>query len=320
MKKYILIIFALIVAAAGFFFVRQNQTQHKTQANENQIAASFYPLYYFASEISKEKASVFSVTPNGVEPHDYEPKPQDIVKIQSSKILLVNGAGFEPWLTKIEPELKEKNVLIVDTTDSLELQHGKAHEEHAEEEPATEAAHEEEALDPHVWLSPVLAKEQVDKITEGFVQTDPENRAFYETNANSLKAKLDELHNKYQAGLQTCRTRDFVTSHTAFSYLANTYNLKQLPITGLSPDEEPSSAKLAEITDYVREHNIRYIFFETLVSADLSQTLANETSAQTLVLDPIEGIPDDEIKQGKNYFTVMEANLKNLQTALECSQ
>jgi zinc transport system substrate-binding protein len=320
MKKIILIILVLIIAAAGVFFLSQNQTKQASQANGNQVAASFYPLYFFASEIGKEKASVFSVTPNGIEPHDYDPKPQDIIKIQQSKMLLVNGAGFEPWLAKIEPELKSKNVLIVDTTNGLELQHGEEHEEHAGEETATEAAHEEEPLDPHVWLSPVLAKEQVTRITNGYVQVDPQNKAFYEANANALQARLDGLHAKYQAGLQNCQTRDFVTSHAAFSYLANTYNLNQMPISGISPDEEPSTAQLAEISDYVQEHNIGYIFFETLVSPALAQTIANETGAQTLVLDPIEGIPDDEMKQGKNYFTVMEANLSNLQTALGCSQ
>jgi zinc transport system substrate-binding protein len=307
MKKYILLVLVLILAVGGFSAFSQSQTKQSSPANTNQVAASFYPLYYFASEIGRDKASVYTVTPNGVEPHDYEPTAQDIVKIQNSKMLLVNGAGFEPWLAKIQPELTDKNIHIVNATEGLKLQPAEAHEE-------------EEPLDPHVWLSPVLAKEQVAKITKGYQKVDPQNSEFYQTNSEALQKRLDALHTAYQKGLATCQKRDFVTSHSAFGYLAKTYRLNQVAISGLSPDAEPSTAQLAEVTNFVRENNVNYIFFETLASPDLSKTIAQETGAETLVLDPIEGIPDDEIKQGKNYFTVMEANLKNLQRALACTK
>ena len=318
MKKFIAVLFLLMILGIGGYTFYASQ-QHTANSNKLQVAASFYPLYYFASEIGKEKANVFSVTPNGVEPHDYEPKPQDTVKIQQSKLLLLNGAGFEPWTEKLNSELTKKGVTIITTAEGMTLQKGEGHDHEEEAHTEEEAGHEEETLDPHIWLSPVLAKEQVDKITSGFIAVDPTNKSYYETNAQDLKKRLDTLNEAYKTGLTTCNTRNFVTSHAAFGYIANTYNLEQVSIAGLSPDEEPSATKLAEVATFVKDNNINYIFFETLVSDDFAQTIAKETGAKTLVLDPIEGIPDDEIQQGKNYFTVMESNLLNLQTALECN-
>lgn len=283
-------------------------SQTPSENNKIEVSASFYPLYFLASEIAKEKAEVFNITPAGVEPHDYDPTPQDIVRVQKSKLLVINGAGFEPWLDKIKGELQ--NTAIVDTTEGITLQEGT--EEHEEEEVEE---HEEEPKDPHVWLSPTLAKSQVDKILQGYIQVDPSNRAFYEANTKDLKQKLDELDKKFEQGLSSCKQKNFVTSHAAFGYLAQEYNLTQVSISGLSPEEEPSPAEMAEVTKFARENNVKYIFFETLVSPKLSETIAKEVGAKTLVLDPIEGI-----EQGKNYFTVMEENLRNLQTALECKK
>jgi zinc transport system substrate-binding protein len=315
-NTYIFLILGfLLLGAITLYAVRNGSSEEQPSQNKAlQVAASFYPLAFFASEIGKEKVHVSNITPAGVEPHDYDPTPQDVVRIQESKLLIVNGAGFEPWLDKLKDELKM--VTIVNTAEGVAFQ--ESTEEHAEEE---EQGHEGESdLDPHIWLSPVIAKAQVDKILQGYRQVDSQNSAFYEANAEELKRRLEELDRKFEQGLRSCKQRSFVTSHAAFGYLAREYNLTQVPISGLSPDEEPSPAQLAQVTEFVKEHNIQYIFFETLVSPKLSETIAQEVGAQTLVLDPIEGLSDDDIKQGENYFTVMESNLKNLQIALECSK
>jgi zinc transport system substrate-binding protein len=303
---------ALFVIA---YFVFNMTSGNKSGSSTAQVSASFYPLYFFSSEISKDRGEVFNITPAGVEPHDYDPTPQDIVKLKASKMVVVNGAGFEPWLDKLEGELKD--VTIVNTSEGIELQEGiEEHEEEGEEHEEEEG----ERLDPHVWLSPRLAKAQVERILQGYLQIDSGNRSFYENNAKELSQKLDDLDSKFRDGLATCSQKDFITSHAAFGYLANEYDLNQVAISGLSPDEEPTPAQLAEVTNFARENNVKYIFFETLLSPKLSETIAREVGAQTLVLDPIEGLSDDDIKQGKNYFTVMESNLQNLQTALECSK
>jgi zinc transport system substrate-binding protein len=174
--------------------------------------------------------------------------------------------------------------------------------------------------DPHVWLNPQLAKNEVRRITDGYISIDPTNTMFYQENEKALDDKLDQLDSEYKEGLANCQNKDIITSHAAFAYLAEQYGLNQVAISGLSPDEEPSAQQLADVANFARKNNVRYIFFESLVSPKLSETIASEIGAKTMVLDPIEGLSDDDIKQGKNYFTVMEDNLKNLQTALQCSK
>jgi len=160
----------------------------------------------------------------------------------------------------------------------------------------------------------------VARINEGFDKADPANRAYYDQNAKGLDSSLDQLDAQYKAGLQSCQQKDIITSHAAFGYLGAQYGLTQVPISGLSPDAEPSNQQLAEVTDFARAHHVKYIFFESLVSPKLSDTIASEVGAKTLVLDPIEGLSNDNIQAGKNYFTVMQQNLKNLQLALACSK
>ena len=163
-----------------------------------------------------------------------------------------------------------------------------------------------------------MAKKEVEKIAQAIDQADPNNKSFYDQNTKNLEDKLDQLDNEYKTGLTSCQSKDIVTSHAAFGYLGTRYGLNQVAIAGLSPDEEPSSKQLVDVADFARKNNVKYIFFESLVSPKLSETIAQEIGAKTLVLDPLEGLSDDNIKQGKDYFSVMRDNLANLQTALQC--
>ena len=269
-----------------------------------EVTASFYPLYYFASEIGGENVRVYNITPAGAEPHDYEPTSRDIVRIEKSNLLILNGRALEPWSDKIKNALEGKKVIVITAGDNI----------------ATQKIKEDGGAlqDPHVWLDPVLAKEEVRSILQGFVLADPKNAPAYESNSRMLQQSLDTLHKEYQEGLNDCKKRDIVTSHAAFGYLAGEYHLRQISISGLSPDEEPSAKKLSELTDFVRKNNIQHIFFESLVSPKLSETIAHEVGVSTLLLNPIEGLSDEEKLAGKNYFTLMRQNLTNLRTALQC--
>ncbi len=180
-----------------------------------------------------------------------------------------------------------------------------------------ELIREEGLPDPHIWLDPVLAKQQVDAIEKAFIKADPKNSDYYTANARALKQDLGTLDANISKELAPAKKKVFITSHTAFSYFAKRYGLTQIAISGLSPDIEPTPAKIAEIVKLAQENKVKYIFFETLVSPKLSETIAKEAGAQTLVLNPIEGLSDDQIKQGENYFTIMRENVKNLRLALE---
>lgn len=304
-RKIVFILGILFFLIAGAFFVSKFSKQTIQTNGKINVSTSFYPIYFFAKSIGGDKAQVFNITPAGAEPHDYEPTTQDIVRINQSQMLVLNGGKLEAWGDKIKDQLKGTNVLIVTAGEGL------ANKEIVEEG--------EKIQDPHIWLDPVLAKTEAEKIEKGFEKVDPKDTAYFQENARKLYKNLDDLNLEYQKGLSSCQKKDFVTSHAAFGYLAAQYGIKQIPISGVSPDQEPSAQTLVNISDLIKKENIKIVFFESLVSPKLSQTIAQETGAKTMVLDPIEGISDNELNSGKNYLSVMKNNLTALQAALECN-
>lgn len=308
-NNYLVYILVGILLITGIFFLfktRNTSVPYIDNSNHKlQVTTSFYPLYFFSSQIGGDMAEVKNITPTGVEPHDYEPTAQDIARIEKSDLLVLNGE-VESWGNKIKNNLQGKDIKVLLAGEGL----------------LTKQLDKDgtSIIDPHLWLDPVLAKQQVNNIANGFISIDSPNTAYYQHNQQLLGTQLDQLDHSYKTGLSNCQQRDIITSHTAFGYLAARYGLNQVAISGLSPDQEPSSQQLVTVAKYAKEHNVKYIFFESLVSPKLADTVAQEIGAQTLVLDPLEGISNDDIEQGKNYFTVMEENLKNLQTALQCKQ
>ncbi len=304
-RKYVISTVFLLVAGAGLVFAVARRAPVPAQTGKMEVVASFYPLAFFSGEIGGDQAAVTNITPAGAEPHDYEPTGADMARIVRSRLLILNGAGFEAWGTRVSGALNPVETTVVSVSDGI----------------ATVADIPEQGkmmTDPHVWLSPLLAQKITDNILAGFIKVDPLHRADYETNAALLKTRLANLDRHYRDGLAACEQKNIVTSHAAFGYLAASYGLRQMSIAGMSPDAEPSVVDLARIAEFAKKNNIRTIFFETLASPKLSETIAREIGAQTLVLNPIEGLTGGEISRGVNYFTVMQDNLKNLQIALIC--
>lgn len=305
MKKTLFLLLSVLTIGlvAGCTSSQPTTSTNKTSDPQLQVTTSFYPMYYFATQIGGNYVSVTNLTPAGVEPHDYELTPQNFAAIQDSQLLILNGGQLEPWAGDVTTDLSDDTIVVEAGQDLTDR---------------TMAADGAVLTDPHVWLSPKLAQAEVAAITTGFITADPTHAAEYTANSQALTDRLDQLDKKYTTGLAKCSTDTFITSHEAFSYLASGYNLVQKPIAGLSPEAEPSLNELAEITDFAKANNVQYIFFESLVSPKLSETIATEVGAQILVLNPLEGLTDEEIAAGQDYFTVMQNNLANLQTALQC--
>ncbi|MBI2405365.1 zinc ABC transporter substrate-binding protein [Candidatus Gottesmanbacteria bacterium] len=305
MKKAIFfLITALVTGFVGVWFVAQNQLTFKPESQKFQVVTSFYPLYFFAKEIGGDRVIVTNITPAGAEPHDYEPTTGDIVTMEKSDVLILMGAGFELWGGKIRNNLKDKKTMIIAAADTLATQE-------IEEEGRV-------ARDPHVWLDPMLAKQIAQILTQTLETIDPVSREYYRSNMANLAKRFDALDRDFRQGFSSCQQKNFVTSHTAFGYLASRYNLTQVPITGLSPDSEPSPKELIELTKFAKNNNVTHIFFEELVSPKLAQTIASEIGAQTMVLHPIEGLTPQREKAGKDYFLLQRENLDNLKIALAC--
>lgn len=310
MKKINTILIIIIILGIAGFFIGSNLSNNKTNttvtSTKLQVVTSFYPMYFFTSQIAGDKADVYNITPASAEPHDYEPTTQDIAKIENSSLLVLNGGSLEAWGSKVSDTLKGSSVRVVIAGEGLADK--------------TIVENDKKVQDPHIWLDPMLAKKEVANITKALISVNANNTAYFKNNEKILDEQLDTLDQSYKQGLASCQKKDIVTSHAAFGYLGRQYGLQQMAISGISPDEEPSIQQMAVLTDFVKKNDIKIIFFESLVSPKLSQTIADETGAKTLVLDPIEGIPDTQLRAGDNYFTIMKQNLNNLQLALQCNK
>jgi len=289
MKRLVIVLVVLAAAAAGAGIWWSRMETGKTEGSGVRVAVSFYPLEFLAGEIGGDKVNVTNLTPAGAEPHDWEPTTADAAVIEKSQLLLVNGGGLEAWAGKVTANK------IMAVGESLF-----------------------DGNDPHIWLDPVLMQTMADKITTALTETDPQNKDMYEANNSDLQSRLAQLDEEYRTGLKNCAQKNIVTSHAAFGYLAKRYRLTQTAISGVSPDEEPTAQKLAQTATLVKSLGIKYIFFETLVSPRLAETLAQETGAQTLVFNPLEGLTEEQQAVGQDYFSIMRENLVNLKTALQC--
>ena len=207
------------------------------------------------------------------------------------------NAGVEPWAQPALDAVADEGVLPVEA--------GKAF-----------MAEQNSRLDPHFWLSPRKAETEVLAVRDAFIKVDPANAAAYEKNAADYIERLKELDRKMAAVTQNAQIKTFVTTHAAFGHLAADYGLKQISIMGLSPQSEPSPAALNKLVGVMHAENIKYVFFETLVSPRIAESIAAEAGARTLVLDPIEGLSGEGRRSGDDYLKIMERNIKNLGIAL----
>lgn len=289
----------------------------KTEAIESKkmlkVMASFYPMYDFAAKIGGDKAEVITLVPSGTEPHDWEPAAADIRNLEEADLFIYSGAGMEHWVDDVLASLDNKDLISVEASKGVALRDGHSHEE---EEGAGEPE-EEGQYDPHVWLSPLNAEKEMENIKNAYIKADPDNRDYYEANYELYASRFADLNQKFKDTLSSLPNKDIVVSHEAFGYLCDAYGLNQVGIEGLSPDSEPSPARMAEIIDFVRANHVRVIFFEELVSPKVAETIAKETGSSVQVLNPLEGLSDEELESGADYFSVMEENLKQLEAALK---
>lgn len=313
----ILLLFSMVLPGCAVTSEEPIDQSIQTKADKSgmKIYASFYPMYFLASEIAGDKAEVVSMVPAGAEPHDWEPTPKTIIELNEADILVYNGAGMEVWIDKILPNIDKNRTKIIDASVGIELLES---EEHGEEEEHEDEEHEHEhgRYDPHIWVSPLRAMQQAQTIYEALMEIDPANSEYYESNFNELTAKLTKLDKDIRDASKFFKSNVIVVSHEAFGYFASDYGFNQVAIRGVNPQEEPSPSKMAELVRECREEDVKYIFFEKLTSPKLSETLAREVGAETLVLNDAAGLSEEDIKSGKDYVTVMYENLENLKKAL----
>lgn len=283
-----------------------------------EVLTSFYPLEFVTEKVAGDRASVANLTKPGAEPHDLELTPSDVAAVADADLVVVLK-GFQPAVDDAVGAQSSNNVL--DVTEAARLDITSDHEEHADEQSSAHAeeegdSHTEGGVDPHFWLDPTRLADVSDQIADRLSEVDPSGATQYAANAKALRAELQALDGELTAALERCTNRTIVTSHEAFAYLAQRYDLEQVGIAGLSPENEPDAATLAAVTDFVKKNSVSTIYYETLVSPDIAETVARETGATTAVLDPIEGLSDESA--ASDYVGIMRANLATLRAGQAC--
>lgn len=272
------------------------------------VVTAFYPLQYATQRVLGDGGTASILTKAGVEPHDLKLTSKEVGAVSSAP-LVVYLRGFQPAVDQAVSTEASGHALDVSKAADLSLTYTPI-------EQGQSNTAERGAVDPHFWLDPLRLAAVADAIAARLAQVDPARGASFTANAAALRGDLQALDAEFRTGLTSCADPHLVTSHNAFGYLAQRYRLRQVGITGLSPDQEPNATQLAQVTTFVRANHVRTIYYETLVSPKVADTVAAETGAKTAVLDPIEGLTD--ASQGTDYLQVMRANLRALRTHQSC--
>lgn len=291
MKKF----FAAFLLILCFAVCGCGTGQDTSADGKMQVSASFYPMAEFARAVGGERASVYTMIGDGVEPHDWEPSARDLTRLAKAGVFVYNG-GVEQWAQPALAAVASDGVQAVEAGRTFMAANSKN--------------------DPHFWLSPRKAAVEVAAIRDAFVKADPVHAEDYQKSAAAYIEKINILDKKLAAVAQNAKIKTFITTHAAFGHLAADYGLTQEAIMGLSPQAEPSPATLNRLLGIMQAEGIKYVFFETLVSPRVAETIANAAGVQTLVLDPIEGMSDAGYRNGDDYLKIMERNIENLDIAL----
>jgi zinc transport system substrate-binding protein len=281
----------------------QDRVGSDAQRKKLVVVTTTFPLYDFSRSIGGPIADVSLLLPPGVEPHHFEPRPADIIKIQNSDIFVYTGPYMEPWVEKLLGGMGHKKFTIVDASAGIKLMKAGGH-----------------GFDPHIWLDFSKAVQMVDNVKKGFVERDAVHGDVFSGNARSYQAKLRELDRRYRESLSLCRKAVIIhAGHFTFGYLAFRYGLKYLSAyPGFTPDTEPTPQRLIEITKRVREYGSSYIFYEELIMPRVAESIAKETGARLLMLHGAHNVTKEEMERGVTFISIMEKSLENLKEGLEC--
>lgn len=285
---------ALVLVSACGDLKDKNKEANENAQEKLQVVTSFYPMAEFTKNVGGDKVNVSVLIPDGVEPHAWEPSAQDLKAIKKAKLFVYNGI-VEGWAPQAIAAIGSDKVNAVEAAKGLFSQEN----------------------DPHTWISPKNAIEEVKNIKEALIKADPKNKVIYEENAKKYIVKLQKLDKEFTKLGEDARHKEFVTTHAAFGYLARDYGLKQIPIMGISPLAEPTPKELKALVEIIKEHNITAVYAEPLISHSIAKTIAKATNTEVLTLNPAAGLTPEEKKQANiNYITIMEENLRNLSLSL----
>jgi zinc transport system substrate-binding protein len=278
----------------------------ETAQDKLQIVSNFYPIKYIVDAVGGDLVTNTSLTPDGAEPHDLTLDPKTVASINSADAIFFIGASFQPDVDKAVENLPSE-VTAIDLSRSPGVVILSAPADLGKESLTG-------GKDPHIWLDPKNMSAMAADIAKTLKSLDPNSADIFEQNLVALVNKLESLDKDFSAGLASCEQKTLVTSHAAFQYLAKTYGLNQLAITGISPEDQPDAKLLSKIATEAKRVGVKTVFFEDVLPKELSETVARAIGAKTSLLSALEFTPEGS----NDYISMMRDNLKNLQIGLSC--
>jgi len=304
-KRFIFVTLAILVVLLAVFLVYSNmQTKkHADISGESKINVyvTFNAMKEFAEAVGGDKVKIYTIIPDGTEPHEFEPKAQDLSGLGNAKVFIYSGLGMEPWADKAVAAANNKGLISVNASNGCEPIVNKNEEE----------IKEHGQYDPHIWLSLKGAEIEVKNIKDAFVKADPVNKNYYEERSRIYISKLEDLFSLYEGKFKSVPKKSFVTGHAAFAYLCRDFGLKQNSVEDVFAEGEPSAQQLAKLVNYCRENKVTTIFAEEMASPAISKTLANEVGAKINTIYTIENNEDS-----KPYLQRMEENLNKIYVSI----
>ncbi len=313
-NRVLMLVLAAAVALAGISCVQRDETK---PGKKLAAVTTLFPLYDFAKRVAGERADVSLLLPPGAEPHGFEPRPADILRLNRADVFLYTSPAMEPWAADILKGLQNPGLEVVDTSRGIVASEGRGDKDPRHDH--RDGHGHPGAADPHIWLDFSNAVRMVEAVRDGFVKKDPAGRDVYERNAAAAIEELKTLDERFRAGLHDCEKKLLVNGgHFAFDYMAKRYGFRYVSVYGVSPDAEPTAADLARITRLIRQHGLRHLFHEELVNPKLAETLSRESGVSLLKLHPAGNLTREQLDRGETFRTLMEQNLDNLRTGMRC--
>lgn len=335
MRKAILTFF---ICCLLFLIAACNKEDNKNannNSNKDQLSVytTVYPLTYFAERIGGDYVNVKSIYPPGANEHHFEPTQKDLISLADSDLFFYIGLNLEPFVENAEKSLANEHVKFINTSSNVpeNLLHTSTHDHESEDDhdhdaetddhnhdaEGTEDEHNHGDIDPHIWLSPTIAKNIAETIKNELANKLPEQKELFNVNYEKLVAELDDLNKEIEEMANNAKNKTFFVSHEAFGYISEDYGLEQVGIAGLNSQDEPSQKELTELVDLAKELNIKTIFFEQNVSSNVASVIQKEIGAKSKTLHNLSVLTDEDIKNNENYFTLMKKNIESLKEALK---
>jgi len=276
------------------------------------IAASILPLADFTEQIGGKYVDVDVLVPPGSSPHTYEPKPAQLKRLSRAKVLILNGIGLEFWEEKVVSSVNNTELLVIHTAEGLDIIN-EIHDEEENQEAGDE--HEEEHShsggNPHVWLDPVNVIHQVERIYDVLVKINPGYTDYFTTNKNNYINALKSLDEEIKNKIEQISDKKIITFHSGYDYFIKRYGFEKVAVLEESPGKESTPAKITQVIQLIKKHNIKVIFAEPQFSPKVAQVIADESNAQIAFLDPLGKEKD------YSYIKLMKSNLEQLEKFLK---